>query len=106
MYVRVCGTSDLVDGEASKFEVDNRWVLIARAGSLFFASDPSCTHEEADLSLGILADSVVTCPLHHARFDLRTGDVLEGPNGDDPSTIPALRVYKTKVERDSVLVEF
>lgn len=105
MYIRICGTADLTEGEVTKFEVNNRWILIARAGSAYFASDATCTHEEADLSLGLLANKTIACPLHLARFDLETGAVLEGPNGEDPSSISSLRTYKVKIEGDNVLAD-
>ncbi|MDG6908219.1 MAG: Rieske 2Fe-2S domain-containing protein [Nitrososphaerota archaeon] len=105
MYAAVCNESELSEGEMTKYEFNNRWILLAKAGSFWYACDSSCTHEEADLSLGILCENTVTCPLHRAKFDLKTGQVLEGPNGDDPTTIPTLRVYKTKVEEGKVLVD-
>ena len=105
MYIRICGTSDLADGEVTKYEINNRWILVARAGAVYFASDATCTHEEADLSLGLFANNAVACPLHHAKFDMQTGTVLEGPDGVDPNSISSLRIYKIKIELDNVLVD-
>ncbi len=69
-----------------------------------YAADSTCTHEEADLSLGMLTGEVLTCPLHQAKFNIETGQVLSGPNGDDPETIPNLRTYVVKVEESEVYV--
>lgn len=90
----------------SKFDLGDREVLIANVGGRYFAADTWCTHQRSDLALGILADRVVMCPLHQARFDLETGKVLEGPSGDDPSTIPALGIHPVKVEGNEIFVEF
>ena len=103
--MKVCKTSELEDGAMYKFEVANASVLIARAGDSFFATEASCTHEEADLSLGILLEFKLTCPLHQAKFDIRTGRVLDGPNGTDPTSIRALGIYLTKVEGEELFVE-
>ena len=81
-----------------RFEVQDRPLLVVRLGDLFYVSDSICTHEEADLSLGMLMGDVVTCPLHRAKFELGSGKVLQGPDGSDPATIPPLKTFSTKVE--------
>ena len=66
----------------------------------WFASDDSCTHEQFSLgSESDLEDDEVVCPLHMARFDLRTGKPL-----CFPATI-ALRMHQVVVEGDEVYVE-
>jgi nitrite reductase/ring-hydroxylating ferredoxin subunit len=105
LFVSICKTSDLEDGSMNRFEVDNKLILLARAGEDFFATEASCTHEEADLSLGLLSEFRLTCPLHQAKFDIRSGEVLDGPNGTDPSSIRRLGTYPTKVEHGQVFVD-
>ena len=83
------------------FPVDvagKRLMIVNVEGSLY-AVDRICTHETADLSLGFLTGSEVTCPLHLSRFDVRSG-VVQNP----PATVP-LRRYKVKLESTSVYVE-
>ena len=66
----------------------------------WFASDDSCTHEQFSLgSESDLEDEEVVCPLHMARFDLRTGKAL-----CFPATI-ALRMHRVVVEGDEVHIE-
>jgi len=57
-----------------------------------------CTHEDARLCDGNLTDTLVKCPLHGSRFDLRTGQVL-----DDPAT-ENLQIFPTKVVDQQVVV--
>ncbi len=90
----------------SKIDLGDREVMIANVAGRFYAADTWCTHQRSDLSMGLLAEKIVMCPLHQARFDLETGKVLDGPSGDDPSTIPTLQVYAVKVEGTEVLVKF
>ncbi len=45
----------------------------------FFALDDTCTHQEASLAEGWVEDGEVECPLHAARFSLRTGEALSLP---------------------------
>ena len=48
-------------------------------GGDFRATDNICTHEYAQLSDGWLEDGCIECPLHAARFDVRTGKALCAP---------------------------
>ncbi|MEU3269307.1 non-heme iron oxygenase ferredoxin subunit [Saccharomonospora sp. NPDC006951] len=65
----------------------------------WFASDDSCTHEQFSLGTeGDLDGDEVVCPLHMARFDLRTGKAM-----CFPATI-ALRMHEVVVEGDEVHV--
>lgn len=66
----------------------------------WFASDDSCTHEQFSLgSESDLEDDEVVCPLHMARFDLKTGKAL-----CFPATI-ALRMHRVVIEGDDVHIE-
>ena len=80
-------------------------LMVTKVGERIFITDTFCTHERADLSLGILSEASITCPLHQAKFDLRDGKVLEGPNGTEPNTIPSLRKYPAKVTNDEIWVD-
>ena len=79
--------------------------MVVKVGDGVVVTDSFCTHEEADLSLGVLSGAVIACPLHGAKFDLTNGEVVEGPNRTDPTTIPNLTTYKVKIENDDVLAD-
>lgn len=65
------------------------------------AFDNSCTHEECPLAEGDLEDQRITCYCHGSTFDIRTGEVLEGP-AEDPVTVFDVRVVDGDLQ---VLVE-
>jgi len=44
-----------------------------------FALDNNCTHAFARMSEGYLKGTALSCPLHGATYDVRTGQVLGGP---------------------------
>ena len=47
----------------------------------FLATQANCTHLFAPLARGkIIADFKVQCPFYHARFDIRTGKVIDWAN--------------------------
>ena len=48
----------------------------------FFAIDNMCTHEEASLAEGEISGHEVTCPLHGAKFDVRTGEAIAAPEAE------------------------
>jgi nitrite reductase/ring-hydroxylating ferredoxin subunit len=51
-------------------------------GDRHFAVSRRCRHQLADLSEGSLdADGCLVCPWHQSRYDVRTGEMVEGPRG-------------------------
>ncbi len=60
----------------SRADVD---LLLAHTSAGIVATDDRCPHMSAPLSIGELADCVVSCPLHDGRFDLSTGDPVQMP---------------------------
>ena len=54
-------------------------VLLSRLGGALFAIGGTCTHYGGHLPDGIIRGTTVHCPLHHACFDLRTGQALRAP---------------------------
>ncbi|MHB1869001.1 MAG: Rieske (2Fe-2S) protein [Nitrososphaerales archaeon] len=105
MLTRICKISEIQDGELYRFDINEKPLLVARYSERFVVTRAICTHEEADLTLGIFSGETVTCPLHQAKFDILTGTVLSGPNGDAPDTIPSLMVYSTKVENGELFAD-
>lgn len=101
VWVEIAVFSKVSEDEPLRLEVGSRPLMVTRIRGSIFVTDTLCTHEESDLSLG-MPDTVITCPLHQAKFDLRNGTVLEGSNGTDPSTISNLQTYSVKVENDEI----
>ncbi|CAE8660198.1 unnamed protein product, partial [Polarella glacialis] len=72
-----------------KLSEDGGCVLVHRHGGEFFVTSPSCAHFGAKLMKGVSSAGgrggapSITCPLHDATFDLRTGHLIRGPAGVD-----------------------
>lgn len=98
-FVKVCEVSDVPFGTMYSVDIGDLRLMIVNVGGNLYAVNRICSHEEADLSTGFLMDSVVTCPLHLSRFDVKTGEVQ-----NTPATVP-LATYKLKVEGTSVYVQ-
>ncbi len=54
-------------------------VVLVRSDGRFHALGATCTHYSTSLSGGLVADGALRCPLHHACFDLATGEALRAP---------------------------
>lgn len=52
----------------------------------YYATSNICTHASALLTDGLMEGCEIECPLHNARFDVRTGKVLSSPAEIDLET--------------------
>lgn len=87
-WVRVARRSELAAGEVIGVETGGRSIAIYDCDGELFATDNICTHAYACLSDGWLDGTTIECPLHAARFDVRTGEVLDPPATEDLKTYP------------------
>jgi nitrite reductase/ring-hydroxylating ferredoxin subunit len=54
----------------------------AADGNPYFAVSRRCRHQLADLADGSVdTDGCLVCPWHQSRYDVRTGEMVEGPKG-------------------------
>lgn len=112
-FVRVASVQELREGEMKKVKADGQEVLLARVGGAYYASEARCPHMKGDLSLGVLNGTVLTCPVHGSRFELKDGRVLqwtdfEGLKRKLAMTLRSprpLRIYPVRVEGGEILVE-
>lgn len=83
VVVARCSTEGLADGEIRKCPGQNgHAIAIYRQNGQLFATQDRCTHAMASLSEGWLEGYEVFCPVHDARFDIRTGQALCFPATD------------------------
>jgi 3-phenylpropionate/trans-cinnamate dioxygenase ferredoxin subunit len=77
----VCRADDLQVGRMQSFTVGGQKILLYHLSDGFFATQANCTHIFAPLARGkIIDDCKVQCPFHRARFDIRTGEVIDWAN--------------------------
>lgn len=76
--IRVCTAGELTPGTikgAGPYAVGN-------AGGARFAVTRRCRHLRADLADGSIdAHGCLVCPWHGARYDVKTGRMVQGPGG-------------------------
>jgi len=61
------------------FELNGKEILLANVGGRLYAASDRCPHANARLSMGRLEGTTIICPLHFARYDVSTGELLSGP---------------------------
>lgn len=97
-WVDVGALGNLADGRTLRLEVGGVvMALVERAGQVY-AFQEFCTHRYGPLSEGALYDHQVECPWHRSCFDIRSGEVTQGP------AKVALRTFPARVEQGRVLV--
>jgi len=97
-FVAVCKTDDFAPGELKFVAVDRERVVLANVDGAIYALRDMCGHRNAPLSRGRLSGHIIECPLHFAQFDVRTGELIDGPVS---TPVP---IYEVRVEGDTVYV--
>jgi len=78
----------LGEGDMVACDVDGVSVLICRVDGEYYAVANRCSHASQPLATGRLWGCELTCPLHGARFDVRTGQALSAPATEPIRTFP------------------
>lgn len=104
-FVSAGPTTDLAPGTMKGVEVSGQKVLLANVGGRFLAIQRSCPHMGFDLCKGMLHDGMVTCRMHGATFDLKTGEAVVKAKLLFIKTQPKpAKTYLVKVEGDQVMI--
>lgn len=99
-WIEVATTEEFQTSDRKRVELGpTRPVALFRVGTEYFAVDAKCTHANASLLVGEVRGYEVICPLHGARFDLRTGRALSLP------AVRGLKSYPVKVEGNKIFIK-
>lgn len=77
--VKVADVKDVALGSGKVVQAAGKTLALFHIGDKFYAVDNRCTHVGGPLGEGTVEGTVVTCPWHGSRFDVTTGQVVEGP---------------------------
>jgi 3-phenylpropionate/trans-cinnamate dioxygenase ferredoxin component len=98
-WVEVADVSEFDQTDRKLVELSpEQQIAIFKVGPEFYALDAWCSHEKASLIIGEVTDHEVMCPLHGARFDLRTGRHLSMP------AVRPVASHPVKVDGGKVLI--
>lgn len=91
-FTPVLDESDLAQDGVRRVEVDGSGVLLSRTGGgEICAISATCNHFGGPLEQGTREGDSIVCPLHESRFDLCSGQAIDGP-----AVFPQSR-YETRV---------
>jgi nitrite reductase/ring-hydroxylating ferredoxin subunit len=96
--VRAASLADLHAAGRLVVLVDRHVLCLFAEGDDVYAVDNRCPHMGFPLRRGSIADGILTCHWHHARFDLCTGGTFDQWADD-------LRRFPVEVRGDDVLVD-
>lgn len=97
-FVPVARLDEIAPEETLRVEVGGTLICLANVAGRIYAVSDDCPHVGGALSDGELTGCALTCPVHLAQFDVRTGRVLRGPAREDVAT------YAVRVEGETIFV--
>jgi nitrite reductase/ring-hydroxylating ferredoxin subunit/uncharacterized membrane protein len=99
-FTPVLDEAELPDSGLRRVEVEGVGVLLSRSSrGEVCAISATCNHFGGPLEQGDREDDMVVCPLHNSRFDLCSGQVIDGP-----AVFPQSR-YETRVREGKIEVK-
>jgi nitrite reductase/ring-hydroxylating ferredoxin subunit len=96
VYRRVCTASDVARDTLKAVDLDGLAVLIVNVGGDFYAVANQCGDSPLPLQFSTLEGAELRCSWHGCRYDVRTGQRLDGPE--------RLTVFPVAVESGEVRV--
>ena len=98
-FVKVAKTTDIGPGQSRSVQVKDKLIAVFNVGGQFFALNNTCSHRGGALAEGGVSGHAVTCPVHGARFDLRTGEAL------GPPAVQGVARYRVRVAGSDIEIE-
>ncbi|HKZ49654.1 MAG TPA: non-heme iron oxygenase ferredoxin subunit [Candidatus Nanoarchaeia archaeon] len=79
--------------------VKGKKLALFKIGKKVYCIDNTCTHAGGPLCEGDLDGTIITCPWHGSKFDVKTGKVV-GPPAKKP-----VKNYKVTIKGGEVFVD-
>lgn len=81
--------ADLGEDQQRLVRIEGKGIVVARSDGKLFAFENRCTHDNEGLLGGRLKKCSIVCPIHGARFSLKTGMPFGPPAYEPITTYPA-----------------
>ncbi|RWO94301.1 MAG: Rieske family ferredoxin [Mesorhizobium sp.] len=99
-WIPACAADDIEPEDVLRWDHAGRSFAIYRSpDNQYYCTDGLCTHEQVNLSDGLVMDYVIECPRHNGQFDYRTGEAKRAP------VCVNLNIYPTRVENGTVFIK-
>lgn len=90
-FIPFAPVKELEEGRPVCKEINGKQIVVFKFQDKYSAMSNQCSHAGGSLCDGTIEETTVTCPLHGAQFDIRTGAVLSPP-ATRPQTTYIVRV--------------
>ena len=97
--IKICDLSEIPNGSIKKFEINDEEITICNINNQIFAINNNCSHDEASLQEGFIDGYEIECPMHGAKFDIRTGEVTCLP------AVSPIKTYNIKINNGAIELE-
>jgi nitrite reductase/ring-hydroxylating ferredoxin subunit len=98
-FVPVAKAAELAPGQMKWVAVNGERLVLANVEGTYYAISDVCGHRNAPLSRGKLDGYLIECPLHFAQFDVRTGELVNGP------VSTAVAIYQVRLDGETVYIK-
>ncbi len=98
-FFLLCRTDDVEENELKQFTLKGKEILVINRNMKFYCLQARCTHAGAPLVEGEVENGILKCPWHGSRFNIETGEVVNGPAKKQ------LPVYLSMVKDNSIFVD-
>ena len=86
--VEAAKVGELEAGEMKLVQAGGRTAVMLNVGGDLYAIDDECTHAACSLSEGYLEGEVLECSCHGSMYNVKTGEVVQGPAEQAVSSYP------------------
>jgi nitrite reductase/ring-hydroxylating ferredoxin subunit len=104
---KICNVNEFPSDGRYSMKIENNDIAIFKIDDNYYAINRKCTHMGGNLAKGKLDGKTVTCPLHGAKYDLESGDLIH-----QVGTVAGLlkkaknaQTYKVWVENNEIWID-
>lgn len=98
-WVDVCAVEDIPVRGARRIAGSRAPIAVFRTSDdRIYALEDKCPHKQGPLSMGIVHDTSVTCPLHAMRISLVTGEPMGADAGKGCAKVIEVRLVAGRVQ--------
>ena len=74
---KLCNISDFPADGRNSFKIEENDIAVFKIDDKYYGISRKCTHMRGNLAKGKLDGKNVICPLHGARYDLESGELVQ-----------------------------
>lgn len=98
--IKLCKTSEIIQGQAKSFKINELEIAIVNLGSKFFALSNICPHQHTRIvnhTGAIIEGENIVCPMHGWTFEIRTGKPVYGSG--------RLKKFEVEIRNDEIWIK-